>query len=125
MVELSGRPLTLEEIASVARGKSGTFLSTSAAERVRATRAVVERVLDRGDVVYGVNTGFGKLADIRIPDSELEALQMNLVRSHACGLGAPLSEQETRALMLLRANVLALGYSGCRVELCRTVSFKR
>jgi histidine ammonia-lyase len=117
MIELSGRSLTLDQIAAVAFGKSGILLSTGAAQQMRATRAVVEKLLGRGEVVYGVNTGFGKLADIRIPDAELDALQENLVRSHACGLGAPLSEQETRALMLLRANVLALGFSGCRVEL--------
>jgi histidine ammonia-lyase len=116
-MQLSGTPLTLEEIASVAAGSSGIELSGAAIDRIRATRAVVERVLSKGQVVYGVNTGFGKLADIRIPDSELEELQLDLVRSHACGLGPPLSEAETRAMMLLRANVLALGYSGCRVEL--------
>jgi histidine ammonia-lyase len=116
-MQLSGTPLTLEEIASVAAGSSGVELSGAAIDRIRATRAVVERVLSKGQVVYGVNTGFGKLADIRIPDSELEELQLDLVRSHACGLGPPLSEAETRAMMLLRANVLALGYSGCRVEL--------
>jgi histidine ammonia-lyase len=121
MIELSGKPFTVEEIASVAIRKSGVRLAASAVEQIRATRAVVEKVLARGDVVYGVNTGFGKLADIRIADSELEALQINLVRSHACGLGAPLSEQETRALMLLRANVLAKGFSGCRVELVDTL----
>jgi len=116
-MQLSGTPLTLEEIASVAAGSSGIELSGAAIDRIRATRAVVERVLSKGQVVYGVNTGFGKLADIRIPDSELDELQLDLVRSHACGLGLPLSEAETRAMMLLRANVLALGYSGCRVEL--------
>jgi histidine ammonia-lyase len=121
MIELSGRSLTLAQIASVAEGESHIRLSSGAREQIRGGRAVVERVLGRGEVVYGVNTGFGKLADIRVAGSELEALQVNLVRSHACGLGAPLPEQETRALMLLRANVLALGYSGCRVELVETL----
>lgn len=116
-MELSGRRLSLEEIASVAKGGTGVSVSNEALDRIRSTRAVVEKLLSQSRVVYGVNTGFGKLADIRIPDSELEALQLDLVRSHACGLGPPLSVPETRAMMLLRANVLALGYSGCRTEL--------
>ena len=70
----------------------------------------------RGDVVYGVTTGFGNFADVRIPGDRLRELQLNLVRSHAAGVGAPLGEAETRALMLLRANVLAKGYSGVRLE---------
>ncbi len=116
-MELSGRRLSLEEITSVAKGGAGLSISKEALDRIRSTRAVVEKLLSQSRVVYGVNTGFGKLADIRIPDSELEALQLDLVRSHACGLGPPLSVPETRAMMLLRANVLALGYSGCRTEL--------
>jgi histidine ammonia-lyase len=120
-MELSGNRLSLEEIASVAEGRTGLSLSSAAVDRIRSTRAVVEKLLGEGRVVYGVNTGFGKLSDIRVPDSDLEALQLDLVRSHACGLGLPLSEPETRALMLLRANVLALGYSGCRVELVETL----
>jgi histidine ammonia-lyase len=117
LMELSGRRLSLEEISSVAKGGVGLSVSNAALDRIRSTRAVVEKLLSESRVVYGVNTGFGKLADIRIPDSELEALQLDLVRSHACGLGPPLSVPETRAMMLLRANVLALGYSGCRTEL--------
>ena len=120
-MELSGTPLTLDQIASVAIGATRVGLSDAAADRIRSSRAVVQKVLAKGQVVYGVNTGFGKLADIRIPDSELEELQLDLVRSHACGLGQPLSEPETRAMMLLRANVLALGFSGCRVELVETL----
>ena len=116
-MELSGRRLSLEEITSVAKGGAALSISNEALDRIRSTRAVVEKLLSQGRVVYGVNTGFGKLADIRIPNSELEALQLDLVRSHACGLGPPLSVPETRAMMLLRANVLALGYSGCRTEL--------
>jgi histidine ammonia-lyase len=121
MIELSGKPLTLETIASVASGGARARLAGVAHIQIRAARAVVEELLAKGEVIYGVNTGFGKLADKRIADSEIEALQLNLVRSHACGLGGPLSEAETRAMMLLRANVLALGYSGCRVELVETL----
>jgi histidine ammonia-lyase len=122
MLEISGQPLTIEQIASVAAaGESEMFLGDGARRRIQASREVVENVLLRGHVVYGVNTGFGKLCDVRIPPSDIEALQVNLVRSHACGVGEPLGEPETRAIMLLRANVLALGNSGCRVELPETL----
>jgi histidine ammonia-lyase len=121
MLEVSGQPLTLEQIASVSTGTAETFLPAGARQRIQASREVIEEVLRRGHVVYGVNTGFGKLCDVRIPPSDIETLQLNLVRSHACGLGEPLSEPETRAIMLLRANVLALGNSGCRVELPETL----
>ena len=117
MLELSGQFLTLEQIASVSTGRLDVVISEPAYQRIQASRDVVEELIREGRVVYGVNTGFGKLSDVRIPRSELEVLQLNLVRSHSCGLGQPLSEAETRAIMLLRANVLALGNSGCRVEL--------
>jgi histidine ammonia-lyase len=120
-LELSGQPLTLAEIESVAAGRSKTILSAKAMERIAESRRVVDEVLSRNQVVYGVNTGFGKLADVHVPPSEIEALQVNLVRSHSSGLGKPLSIPETRALMVLRANVFALGYSGCRVELVETL----
>jgi histidine ammonia-lyase len=81
-----------------------------------ASRKVIDRIVARDSVVYGVNTGFGKLADMRIPHEEIGALQLNLVRSHACGIGPLLSEAEVRAMMLLRGNVLALGFSGIRPE---------
>lgn len=116
-MELSGQPLTLEQIVSVSSEKAQPVVSQGARERIQASREVIEQVLRRDQVVYGVNTGFGKLSDFRIPPSELEALQLNLVRSHACGTGEPLSVAETRAMMLLRANVLAIGKSGCRIEL--------
>ncbi len=121
MLEVSGQPLTLEQIASVATNNNHVRLADDARPRIQASRTVVEDVLRQGRVVYGVNTGFGKLCDVHIPTSELEALQLNLVRSHACGVGDPLSESETRAMLLLRANVLALGNSGCRVDLPETL----
>ncbi len=121
MLELTGESLTLRQIHDVANGDLGVELSESARLRVCACREVVERLLCQKQVVYGVNTGFGKLADVHIPDCDLEELQLNLVRSHASGLGSPLSILETRAMMLLRANVLALGYSGCRAEVVQTL----
>jgi histidine ammonia-lyase len=114
MLSLEGQTLTLEQIAEVARGELHVTLSASARQRVEAARRVVEKIVAEGRVVYGINTGFGKLADIHIAPTELRALQLNLVRSHACGVGRPLSIEETRAMLLLRANVLALGFSGAR-----------
>src|SRR5438034_10481579 len=115
-MELNGRPLSLEEIAAVAYGGEPVQIADSARARILASRKVVDDIIARDAVVYGVNTGFGKLADVRIPHAEIGVLQLNLVRSHACGIGPPLSEPEVRAMMLLRANVLTLGFSGIRLE---------
>jgi histidine ammonia-lyase len=115
-VELNGNTLTLEEIAAVAIGDERVAISSSARPRIAASRKVIEQIVGRDAVVYGVNTGFGKLSDVRVPKDELRQLQLNLVRSHACGIGAPLSEPEVRAMILLRANVLTLGFSGIRWE---------
>src|SRR5438270_2063891 len=115
-MELNGSPLSLDEIAAVAHGHEPVQIAASARPRILASRKVVDDIGTREAVVYGVNAGFGKLADVRIPPDEIGALQLNLVRSHACGIGPPLSEPEVRAMMLLRANVLALGFSGVRPE---------
>src|SRR5256714_1188612 len=115
-MELSGRPLSLDEIAAVAYGRESVQVAASSRARILASRKIIDDIVARDTVVYGVNTGFGKLADVRIPRAEIGALQLNLVRSHACGIGLPLSEPEVRAMMLLRANVLALGFSGVRPE---------
>ena len=116
-MELSGQALTLAEIATVAFGDAPVQIALSARPRILASRKVVEDIIARDAVVYGVSTGFGKLSDVRIPHEGLGELQLNLVRSHACGIGDPLSEPEVRAMMLLRANVLALGFSGIRFEI--------
>ena len=116
-MELHGQKLTLAEIATVALGDAPVKVSSSARPGVIASRRVVEDIVARDDIVYGVSTGFGKLSDVRIPHDALAELQLNLVRSHACGIGNPLSEPEARAMMLLRANVLALGFSGIRLEI--------
>src|SRR5881409_1910671 len=114
MIYLSGQPLTLQQIADVAHGRERVALADEARVRVNNARNVVERIVAEGRTVYGVNTGFGKLSDVSIQSSELRELQKNLVRSHSCGLGNPLSEAEARAMLLLRANVLAAGLSGAR-----------
>jgi histidine ammonia-lyase len=114
---LSGQPLTLDEISQVALDKRAVALEPAALPRIRESRAVVDGLLARGETAYGVNTGFGKLSDVRIEPGEVQALQRNLVRSHACGVGEPLPVDEVRAMLLLRANVLAKGLSGVRPEL--------
>lgn len=121
MLELDGQRLALAQVAAVARGDEHVALSANARVRIEKSRFVVERIVIEGRTVYGVNTGFGRLSDIRIDQSQLHDLQLNLVRSHSCGLGSPLSLAEARAMLLLRANVLALGYSGCRTILVETL----
>ena len=113
-MELNGKTLTSEQIADVAIRGEHVTISPSARSRISASRELIEQIVARDAVVYGVNTGFGKLSDVRVPANELRQLQLNLVRSHACGIGPPLSESEVRAMMLLRANVLTLGFSGIR-----------
>jgi histidine ammonia-lyase len=115
---IDGGSLTLEDVEAVSRGGPlRPMLGERARERMRATRAVVEDILEGDAAVYGINTGFGKLSDVRVSPERLRELQLNLVRSHACGVGEPLAREEVRAMMLLRANVLASGRSGVRPEL--------
>ena len=121
MLHLDGLALTLEQVARGARGVASASLAARARARVEAARLAVERIVAESRVVYGVNTGFGKLSDVTVPAGELRELQLNLVRSHACGLGPPLSAEETRAMMLLRANVLAKGLSGARPAVVETL----
>lgn len=115
-MQLTGQPLKLAQIAQVAYGQAPIEVAPSARARIQASRKVIEEIVAKNGVVYGVSTGFGKLADVHIPTGELRQLQLNLVRSHACGVGRPLSIPEVRAMMLLRANVLVLGFSGIRLE---------
>jgi len=120
-VALSGNDLTFPQLYDVALRGEQVQLTASAIERMKASRVVVERLVGSGDTAYGINTGFGKLASVRISTEQVRQLQVNLVRSHACGLGAPLSEAETRAMMLLRANALAKGFSGVRPQVVETL----
>ena len=114
---LSGRDLTIDHVIEVARGRRTVELDAGAAERMRASRAVIERLVADGATVYGVTTGFGDLADVRIEPSQTAELQRNLVRSHAAGVGPPLPDDVVRAMLVLRANALAVGVSGVRVEI--------
>jgi histidine ammonia-lyase len=114
---LDGQPLTLAQVEAVAQSAGPVKIASGAHSRVVEGRERIEAILKAGQTVYGVNTGFGKLADVRIAPDKVAELQINLVRSHAGGVGQPLSEGESRAMLLLRANVLAKGFSGVRPAL--------
>jgi histidine ammonia-lyase len=116
-VTIDGNSLTIADVAAVAAGQTTVRLADSARERGQVTRRVVESLVEQRAVAYGVTTGFGKLSEIAIPPERLADLQVNLVRSHAAGVGAHLPERVVRAMMLLRANVIAKGFSGARPEL--------
>ena len=111
-----GETLTLADVAAVAAGSEVSF-AIGPRERVAAARRVVEDAVGSGEVVYGVTTGFGALANVRIDPAQAADLQHGIVRSHATAVGRPLSRPEARAMLLLRAHVLALGHSGVRPEL--------
>ncbi len=115
-IELDGGSLSLEDMERVSRAEARATLSGAAHERLVTARRLVERRAESPLPTYGVNTGFGTLAETPIDRADLEKLQRNLILSHAAGVGAPLSIEESRALMLLRANVLAKGHSGIRPE---------
>jgi histidine ammonia-lyase len=114
---IDGDTLTIDDAYSVAVERRRVGLAPKARQRMLRTRKVVDDIVKSNAVVYGVNTGFGKLSEVAIPPQSLAELQVNLVRSHACGVGDKLPEREVRAMMLLRANVIAKGYSGARPEL--------
>lgn len=120
-VLLTGNDLTFAQLYTVTLRGETVGLAATAVERMNASRAVVERLVASGTTAYGINTGFGKLASVRISPEQVRQLQVNLVRSHASGVGAPLSEPETRAMMLLRANALAKGLSGVRPRVVETL----
>src|SRR4051812_46473451 len=123
-VVLDGNSLTIEQVAAVASGRGRVRVSIAPHARQRAglTRAFVEKLVAQRAVAYGVTTGFGKLSEVAIPPERLAELQVNLVRSHAAGVGDLLPEREVRAMMLLRANVIAKGYSGARLDLAELLA---
>ena len=100
VLELDGRPLSLEQINLVANSSMNAAIAPAARPRIAASQAVVERIVTSNETAYGINTGFGKLSDVRISTGDLQQLQRNLVRSHACGVGEPLEEPEVRAMLL-------------------------
>jgi histidine ammonia-lyase len=113
---LQGSPLTLAQLEAVSAGTLEVAIAPEAYARMVASRTVVDRAAAGDAAAYGINTGFGKLADVRVLPEEVEQLQQNLVRSHCCGVGEPLAEADVRGMLLLRANVLAKGYSGVRTQ---------
>jgi histidine ammonia-lyase len=116
MILLDGHSLTLDDLVAIARGAERVAIAETARARVRAARAVVDDFAGRPEPAYGINTGFGDFAEVRVPAESLAELQVNLLRSHAAGVGEPLPVPVVRATMALRANVLAKGYSGIRLE---------
>jgi histidine ammonia-lyase len=113
-VTLDGHSLTIGDVVAVARQDARVAIDATALTAVAQSRQAVEAAVARGDTIYGVNTGFGKLAHVRIPPAQARQLQLNLIRSHASGVGEPLPADAVRAMMLLRANVLMRGTSGVR-----------
>jgi histidine ammonia-lyase len=114
MVMLTGQNLTLKEVKEVLLNKERAFASPKSMEAVQKSRDAVDRIVSEQKVVYGINTGFGKFSDVLIDKEHVRDLQLNLIRSHACGVGEPFPEIVSRAMLLLRANALLKGYSGAR-----------
>src|SRR5579871_6171441 len=115
MIFLNGSSLTIDQLLAIADEYAPVGLTDGARAAVRASRAVVERRARGSEPAYGINTGFGSFADVKIAPDALETLQLNLLRSHAAGVGDPLPARTVRAIMALRANVLAKGFSGIGV----------
>lgn len=117
MINIDGQSLTLEQFNSIALKSAACCLSPSARERVIAGRHVVDDAVARGHATYGINTGFGDLANVRIESDKLLVLQERLILSHCSGVGDPLPDEAVRGMLLLRANTLAQGHSGVRPEI--------
>ena len=127
-LKLNGNNLTFDDLREVVYENRPVILAPDAREKVDAARAVVDKLVRENRVAYAITTGVGKLSDVHIEPAQNRQLQLNLIRSHSAGVGEPLSEAETRAMMVLRANSLAKGFSGVRAEvinlLCEMVSRK-
>lgn len=113
-LHINGNDLTPEAVREVAEARRAVLLAPDARATVEQARAVVDEIVAGNKIAYAITTGVGKLSDVRIPPDQVRELQVNLIRSHACGVGEPISVPETRAMMLLRANSLAKGHSGVR-----------
>lgn len=121
VIELNGEGITINTLWSMSKGAkvpggAEVRLAAAAREKVRASRMMIEKRIGSGEAIYGVNTGFGAFSSVRISDHEIEELQRNLIRSHSAGIGEPFTREETRAIMILRANTLSRGHSGIRDE---------
>lgn len=120
-VVLTGSDLTLEDLVAVARHDAPVTLSPEAIKKVEDSRHIVDGFVERGDIRYGINTGFGSLCRVTISKEETAQLQENLIRTHACGFGKPFSREVVRAMMLIRANALSSGFSGIRLSTLETL----
>lgn len=116
-IVLDGNSLTIEQVISVSNFNTKVRLSNSSISTIKDSRNLVEDIISSGDVVYGINTGFGALSNVTIPTEKLEDLQSNLIRSHACGVGEKMDPNSVLMMMIVRANSLAKGFSGARLEL--------
>lgn len=115
-IYIDGENLRITDVVSVSRNCAGVVLSEKGRKNILESRKNLEKIVSGGRVVYGINTGFGELCNVKIPQNKIEELQKNLLRSHAVGVGMPLSEEIVRAVLLLRANTLSKGVSGVRIE---------
>lgn len=113
---IDGNSLTLDDLVNVARYNFPVEISKEAVEKVKISRQIVDDIVEAEQISYGITTGFGKFSDVAISKEQSRQLQKNLIMSHSCGVGNPLSEEMVRAMMLLRANALSKGYSGIRYE---------
>lgn len=122
-IVIDGNSLSLEDFIEVVRFKAKVIISDEAKDRITKCRTYLEELINRDNIIYGVNTGFGKLSQIKINLSDMTKLQENLLKSHACGVGNYLDEETTRGIMLLRINALSKGYSGIRLEVIERLVF--
>ncbi len=121
MIEITGQNVNIDSIFQVAFKKEKVSLATSAKKLLSESRDFIEKKIAGGEAIYGVNTGFGAFSKVRISDADIVQLQKNLIRSHCVGVGEPFTREETRAIMYLRANALARGHSGIRVQVVETI----
>jgi len=120
-IKLTGHDLNIDTVWTVAHNDVEITLCEDAAERIKESRAYIQGRIDKGDIMYGVNTGFGHFSDVAISKDQLVDLQKNLIRSHSVGVGAPFEPREVKAIMLLRANALARGHSGIRPDVVNKI----
>jgi len=116
-IEIDGHSLTIEEAISIVNGNNTAILSNSARKRMEESRKGVEKIIHSGEVIYGINTGFGAMSSVRIAGDDIEQLQTNLIKSHACGVGELMESEHVLLMMVLRANSLAKGVSGIRPKI--------
>ena len=123
MIELTGSSLRLDQMKAILNGESGVTLNKEALDRVTKSRQAVEKIVRGGRTVYGINTGFGKFSDVKIDEKDTKALQLHLIRSHACGIGEPFPEIVSSAMVVLRLNALLKGYSGIRAAVLERFAY--